>query len=294
MPSNHRGLGRGLEALIPTELPDQAEFDPITRAKGSVEGIEHVMPDQIVPNPHQPRQHFDESALADLAESIKVHGIIQPLVVTKLGHGRYELIAGERRLRASKRAKLTNVPIIVRSLDEQAKLEIALIENVQRAELNAMETAMAYKKLVDQFNLKLEDVAQRVGKNISTISNTIRLLGLPPEAVKALVEGQISEGHARAILALKDPARRAEMLRLIVEKNLTVRQAEHLARGFKLPEASKHGALKHIDTKNQWTEQLSKRLGTGVAISRSAKGGRLVINYLDDKDLERIAKNLLD
>lgn len=294
MPSNRRGLGRGLDALIPTELPDSAEFDPIARVNPGGDQMAQVAPSAITPNPHQPRKHFDEAALADLAASIKAHGVVQPLVVTSLGAGKYELIAGERRLRASRQAGLGVVPVIVRSLDEQAKLEVALIENVQRAELNAMETAMAYKKLIDQFNLKLEEVAARVGKNMSTVSNTIRLLGLPPEAMKALVDGVITEGHARAILALKDPTKRVDMLAMITSQSLTVRQAEHLARGFKPAEANKQGALKRIETKNQWTNALAEQLSTDVAINRSAKGGWLVINYRDDKDLERITKRLLN
>ena len=293
MPSNHRGLGRGLDALIPTELEEPGQFDPINKVKPGGEQVTSVAPSAITPNPHQPRQQFDQAALDELAASIKQYGVVQPLVVTDLGGGKYELIAGERRLRASKQARLASVPVIVRSFDEQAKLEVALIENVQRAELNALETAMAYKKLMDQFNLKLEEVARRVGKNMSTVSNTVRLLGLPPEAMEALVNGSITEGHARAILALKDPGKRGQMLEMIIAQNLTVRQAEHLARGFKPAEADTKKAMGHVATTNQWTQALTQKLGTNVAINRSAKGGRLVISYKDDQDLERISKQLL-
>ncbi len=291
MPSNRRGLGRGLDALIPTELTDDATLKSMTKvAEG--ERIEQVAPGQIKPNPHQPRQTFDPTALAELAASIQIHGIVQPLVVSKAGSG-YELIAGERRLRAAKQLKIEQVPVIVRSLDEQAKLELALIENVQRADLNPVETAVAYRKLIDQFNLRLEDLAKRVGKSIPAISNTVRLLGLPPAATEALVTGRISEGHARAILAVTDPKQRGEMLATILDQGLSVRQAEHLARGFKLPTANKQGALKHISTQNQWTQQLSQHLGTAVAISRSAKGGKLTIEFASDQDLERISQRLL-
>jgi len=291
VPSNKRGLGRGLDALIPTELADDGSLEAVRQAVAG-ERVEQVAPDQIQPNPHQPRQYFDEAQLAELAASIKVHGLVQPLVASRLPSGGYELIAGERRLRASQQLGLARVPVIIRSLDEQAKLELALIENVQRADLNPVETAIAYRKLVDQFNLKLEDLSKQVGKNVSTISNNMRLLNLPREATDAIIDGRISEGHARAILAV-EPTLRLEMLATIIEQQLTVRQAEHLARGFKLPTANKQGALKHVSTQNQWTEALAKYLGTDVAINRRAKGGKLTIDFNDDQDLERITGRLL-
>ncbi len=291
MPSNRRGLGRGLDALIPTQLADDAEFDPVAKVSAHGDQVVQVDPAQIKPNPHQPRQHFDPAALEDLAASIRQYGIVQPLVVSK-GSGGYELIAGERRLRAAKLAKLATVPVVVRSMDEQAKLEVALIENIQRAELNPIETATAYRKLIDQFNLKLEDMSQRVGKDVSTISNTMRLLGLPTEAKRALVEGQISEGHARAVLSQPTKDKQLELLSLIIERGLTVRQAEALARSLKVPRANRAKVMTQLDTSNQWTEQLSKSLSTEVSISRSAKGNRLVINYKNDQELERIVRRL--
>lgn len=288
---NKRGLGRGLDALIPTEIETNAEFDPTSKVSDVSDTVQQIPLEQIKPNPHQPRQQFDQVALKELADSIRQHGVVQPLVVTKQA-GVFELIAGERRLRASKLAGIKTVPVIERSFDEQAKLEVALIENVQRANLNPIETATAYKKLVDQFNLKLDDVAKRVGKEMSTVSNTIRLLNLPLEAKRAVAEGRISEGHARAVLAV--PAEhQLDLLKLIEQRGLTVRQAETLAREFKQPQANRQSAVKQLATTNQWTDQLSQALKTGVTIGRSAKGNRLIIDFSDDQELERIVKRLL-
>ncbi|HSX14482.1 MAG TPA: ParB/RepB/Spo0J family partition protein [Candidatus Saccharimonadales bacterium] len=292
MPNNRRGLGRGLEGLIPTELPDDPEFDPIAKVSNQSEQVVNIAANDISPNPHQPRQQFDEAGLEDLATSIRQYGIIQPLIVTQTANG-YELIAGERRLRAAKLAGLSEVPVIVRSIDDQSKLELALIENIQRSELNPIETAAAYRKLVDQFNLKLEDISKRVGRETSTVSNTMRLLGLPTEAKRALVEGRISEGHARAVLSQPNPKKQLELLSLIISRNLTVRQAETLARGLKPKGAATAAALGHLETQNQWTKRLGQTLGTVVSIARSAKGNRLIINYQDDTELERIARQLL-
>lgn len=291
MPSSKRGLGRGLDALIPTEL---SEAGALAAAGKVAEGerVEQVGIGRIKPNPLQPRQQFDEAELNDLAASIKAHGIVQPLVASRLADGSYELIAGERRLRAAKLVELDRVPVIVRSLDEQAKLELALIENVQRSDLNPIETAVAYRKLVDQFNLKLEEIGRQVGKSVPVVSNSMRLLNLPPEAIQAIIDGRITEGHARAILAV-DPELRVQMLETVIDQHMSVRQAETLARGFKLPTADKQGALKHVSTQNQWTEALSQHLGTGVAINRRAQGGKLTIDFHDDGDLERISQRLL-
>src|SRR5476649_1816910 len=185
-----RGLGRGFDSLIPTQVIED-EFDitaPVDASgnRSSQDLVREVPPELVDPNPHQPRENFDAKALEALAASIRVHGILQPLVVTKVG-ARYELIAGERRLRAAKLAGLDGVPVIVRSFDEQEKLELALIENLQREELNPIETATAYRKLIDQFNLGVGELGERIGKDVSTISNTTRLLNLPHDAKRALI-----------------------------------------------------------------------------------------------------------
>lgn len=294
-----RGLGRGFDALIPTQMVED-EFDvtaPVDAQgnRSSADLVHEVPPGLVDPNPHQPRQNFDQSALEALAASIRVHGILQPLVVTRVG-SRYELIAGERRLRASKIAGLNVVPVIVRSFDEQEKLELALIENLQRAELNPIEVATAYRKLLDQFNLRLEDLSKRIGREVSTISNTTRLLNLPTEAKRAIIEDQIKEGHARVLLSVieKDKTiqeeKRLELLAMIINNHWTVRQAEEYARGYKGRYGSKVKAAARIAAVNQLTMELGDFLGTKVTQMRTAKGGKLIIEYYSEEELERIYK----
>jgi ParB family transcriptional regulator, chromosome partitioning protein len=291
MSDKKRGLGRGFDSLIPTEIVE-AEFDPTAKTG---DGGQKVSPDQVIevgvdlvdPNPHQPRQVFDESQLRSLSDSISVHGILQPLVVTQAG-GRYELIAGERRLRAAKLAGLETVPVIVRSFGEQQKLELALIENLQRAELNPIETATAYRKLIDQFNVNQEDIARRVGRDASTVANTLRLLGLPIEAKRAVVSGQITEGHARQILAVKGLEKQLALLDLIIKNGWTVRQAETFARDFKRTQVTKERALSRTASTNPMTEDLGRWLGTKVSLQRTAKGGKLLIEYYSEEELKRI------
>lgn len=292
MADKKRGLGRGFDALIPTDLIDE-EFDPTakTTAGGkrvAAEMVQLIDPAAIEPNPHQPRQIFDEAQLQSLAESIKLHGILQPVVVSEVGAGKYQLIAGERRVRAAKIAGEQTVPAIVRSFSEQQKLELALIENLQRQDLNPIETATAYKKLIDEFNVQQGELAKRVGRDQSTISNTIRLLGLPLEAKRALATGKISEGHARQILSVSGIERQLALLDLIIKNGWTVRQAEAFARDFKAPTASKEKAIERVSDTNDLTKDLGAYLGTKVTIYRTAKGGKLQIEYYSDEELDRI------
>lgn len=281
--AKNRGLGRGFDALIPTRLDDTQQ--PAAAADG--DAVKQIRPDDIRPNPHQPRQLFEEEALGELAASLKQHGILQPLVVTSAGNDKYELIAGERRLRAAKLAGLKTVPAVVRSFDEQQKLELALIENLQRADLNPIETAIAYRKLVDEFNLSPDQVAQRVGQARSTVSNTMRLLALPPEASRAVAEGRISEGHARAILSA-EPGKRQELLELIIKNHWTVRQAEEFTRAYTKPQGSKEQGLKRIAGSNDLTKALESYLGAKVTMQPTARGGKLIIAYTSDDELQRI------
>lgn len=294
-----RGLGRGFDSLIPTQVVED-EFDitaPVDESgqRTSADLVREVDPALVDPNPHQPRQNFEPKALEALAASIRVHGILQPLVVTKVG-ARYELIAGERRLRAAKLAALDVVPVIVRSFDEQEKLELALIENLQRAELNPIETATAYRKLLDQFNLKLEELGQRIGKDVSTISNTTRLLNLPHEAKRALIEERVTEGHARVLLTIVEPdkqieeQKRLELLAMIERNQWTVRQTEEFARGYRGKTGTKEKAAARIAAVNQLTMDLGDYLGAKVTQFRTAKGGKLVIEYYSEEELERIYK----
>jgi len=287
-----RGLGRGFESLIPTTLVDP-EFD-VTAAKDEsgarvLEGLHEVEVNLVDPSPHQPRQVFEPGALEELAASVRVHGVMQPLVVTA-ADGRYELIAGERRLRAAKLAGLSVVPVIVRSLSDQHKMELALIENLQRADLNAVETATVYRKLMDQFNLSYEEIGKRVGKDRSTVANTVRLLGLPLEAKRALSEGRISEGHARVILSLAEPEKQLALLEMLEKHGWSVRKAEEFARGFKGESGDQTKAAARIAAVNDYTKRLSGLFGTKVTQVATAKGGKLVIEYYSQEDLDRISK----
>ena len=287
-------LGRGLDALIPTDIDDFVSDSLPEELKGNYKNVTEVNAADIEPNPHQPRTEFSESELKDLSDSIKVHGIIQPLVVIKTKSGKYQLVAGERRLRASKLVGLKTVPAIIRTFSEQEQLELAVIENIQRAELKPLEVAVAYSKLIDQFNLTHEQIAKRVGKAPSTVSNSVRLLNLPHATKLALQKGQISEGHARAILSVEDTAGQTFLLEEIIKSNLTVREAEEAARRLKdsSPDQKpiKAKAIRHEH--QALTNSLGKFLGTKVGIQNTAKGGRLIIEYYSDEELERIASQI--
>lgn len=290
---NKNRLGKGLDALIPTEIDEFAPQSMPKELKIDENTIIKVNPSLIIPNPYQPRRVFNEDELLDLSESIKAHGIVQPLIVTKKDDG-FELIAGERRLKAAKRAGLNEVPVIVRSFDKQEKLEVALIENVQRSDLKPLELATAYQKLVDQFNMKISAIAARVGKAVPTISNTIRLLQLPHEAKVALGNGQIVEGHARTILSISDPDEQLRLLDMIISKNLTVRHAEELARNF-----AREGGIdnKRVIAKQQYNTEISNNLGeylgTKVGIYKTAKGGKLQIEFYSDEELARLYEQIM-
>lgn len=198
-----KGLGRGFESLIPTNLIDET-FDPTAQQDVKVSRLRDIVIDKIIPDPNQPRRFFDETALSELAESVREHGVVQPIVVTPKD-GKYLIVAGERRWRAAKRADLAEVPCIVRSMSDQNRLEISLIENLQRHDLNALETATAYQKLRDQFNMTLEEIGKRLGgKSISAVSNTLRLLKLPKTVQQALFEGRLNEGQARPLIGLPE------------------------------------------------------------------------------------------
>lgn len=300
--SKQRGLGRGFDSLIPTQLDEQtAKEVGVAPAKTAGDDVVlQVSPADIDPNPHQPRSHFDDTQLADLADSIREHGVLQPLVVTKTENGSYELIAGERRLRASKLAGLNKVPVIVRSFGEQQKLELAIIENVQRAQLNPVETALAYQKLADEFNLSLDEISKKVGKAKSTVSNMMRLLQLPESAQKAVAEGTISEAHGRAILALSDADLQYAMLEKIVAEDMNVRQAEQYSREVKQGKgntsandtATQNQSANQVDSRaaEQVAGDLSNTLGLKVTQQSTAKGGKIVIHYQSDTDLQQIER----
>jgi ParB family chromosome partitioning protein len=286
-------LGRGLDALIPTDIDDFVSDKLPEELKIEGQNVSEIKVSEVEPNPHQPRSEFSETDLKDLAESIKVHGVIQPLVVIKTKSGKFQLVAGERRLRASKIVGLKTIPAIVRTFSEQEQLELAVIENIQRAELKPLEVAIAYTKLIDQFSLTHEQIAQRVGKAASTVSNSVRLVNLPHAAKIALQKGKISEGHARAILSLDNNADQTVLLEEIIKSKLNVREAEVAARRLKDGKGKKPIKAKEIRTEHlALSSSLGKFLGTKVNIQNTARGGKLIIEYYSDEELDRIVAQI--
>lgn len=286
MAATKPGLGRGFDALLPQNFDSSLLLTDDDR-------IQKVAIDKVVANASQPRTHFDEAALTELASSIKQFGILQPLVVTPLSGGKYEIIAGERRWRASKLAGLEVVPVIVRSTKELEKLELALIENVQRVDLSPLEQAVSIERLHQQFSMSYDAVAKRLGKAASTINNIVRLLQLPTSAREALQEKKITEGHARCILSLKDaPERQEELLWSIVNEGWNVRQAERYVSSHKAGVVEKKAVKARVETETRETKALSKRLGTNVQIRRTAKGGKLELQFKSDDELQRLIELL--
>jgi len=265
------GLGKGLEALIPrsTEAPP-AEI-PVERVNR---------------NPHQPRHAFDEESLAELAASIAAHGVIQPIVVRGSADGGYELVAGERRLRAARMAGLQHIPAVIRDSQTNELLELALVENVQRADLNPIEEAAAYRELIDGFGLTHEAVATRVGKSRVAISNALRLLDLAPETRQAIIEGRISEGHGRALAALTIAELQRAVLQVVLERHLSVRQTEELVRRKRDAAVTRRKPLS--EDLADLEAQLRGILATKVGIVRTRRGGRLVIDFYSDEELDRL------
>jgi ParB family chromosome partitioning protein len=275
------GLGKGLGALIPGG-------DEAAAAPG---GVNEVSLAAISPNPHQPRSSIRDEDLEELAASIEAHGIIQPLLVTRAPDG-YQLIAGERRWRAARIAGLSTVPVVVREVAPNEVLELAVVENVQRADLNPLEEAMAYQELVDRFELTQEEIAKRVGKSRVAVSNTMRLLGAARGIQEALLAGEISEGHARALLGLGQKAAQEAALKTVTAKALSVRQTEELVRSLQgRPKKKKRKSGSSPQTR-ALEDQLRESLGTKVTLSRSASGGRIVIYFYSDEELDALLGRL--
>lgn len=251
------------------------------------EGVSTVPIGDIVPNPHQPRTCFDQEKLRELSDSIREHGVLQPLSVSPLPDGKYELIAGERRLQASGLAGLTHVPVIVREAEERQKLELAIIENVQRHDLNPIEEAKAYARLADEFGLTQEEVAKKMGKSRSTVANAVRLLTLPVEIQRALTEGVITEGHAKALLSVDNPEKLRALFEFVMKNGLTVRQTEMKVRETDGRPRQRHASSLPPELAEK-ADRLSSVLGTKVALKPSGKGGRIVVEYYSDEELEQI------
>jgi ParB family chromosome partitioning protein len=277
------GLGKGLDALIPSQDSSQPET-----------GASFLPVDLIIANPRQPRQVMDEDGLKELAASIREHGIIQPLIVTtEPATGQYVLIAGERRLRAARLAGLQQVPVLIRQATDQERLELALIENVQRADLSPLETAEAYLQLNEEFGLSHEEIADQVGKSRVAVTNTLRLLKLAEPVRKALAEGKISEGHARALLGLNSASAQVAAAQVIIAKDLTVRQAEEYIRnlmGTRSPTSIPRPPAPEVQALE---EQLRAYLGTRVSLHKGKKGGSLTIHFFSDEELTALVSQIL-
>ena len=309
--AERRKLGRGLSTLIPTEKPKGQE--PSTPAAPAAQpagkkaepamdlpdsALRDVPVDAITPNPHQPRQHFDDSALADLAKSIAEIGVLQPLLVRETGTGRYELIAGERRWRAAQRAKLTTVPVVVREVNELASVEQALVENLHREDLTALEEAAAYQQLVDDFGLTHEQVSRRVGKSRAAVTNALRLLHLPAKIQGYLADGRLSAGHARALLSVSDAAVMESLAATAVKDGWSVRAVEEAVKkgstggGGDRPKpvvtALKPAGLLELE------KMLADFLETRVNVSMVGKRGKISVDFADLVDLERIYRRMTE
>lgn len=277
-----QGLGRGLAALIPQRAPSNG---------GSIE----IPVARVRENPRQPRLRMDDEALAALAASIRQHGVIQPILVTETIDG-YQLVAGERRLRAARMAGLERIPAVVRQLADRQMLELALVENLQREDLDPIESARAYRQLMDEFEFTQEDLAARVGRARSTVANTLRLLELHQAVQDAIVEGRITEGHARALGGLPHDLQ-PQALASVVDGDLSVRQVEELVRRLREPrvrsESATNGAAAGDPEVERVEEDLRRALGTKVRLARTRRGGRIVIEYYGDDELARIYQRLV-
>jgi ParB family chromosome partitioning protein len=296
-----RGLGKGLSALLENSDTDitsrlASGEDQTRHVAGSVAGLRIS---QIVANPFQPRKHFEKEPLEELAASIREHGIIQPVTVRKMGYDKYQLISGERRFRASQLAGLDEIPAYIRIANDQTMLEMALIENIQRENLDAVEVAISYQRLIDECKLTQEQLSERVGKKRSTITNYLRLLKLAPEVQMSIQNKEISMGHARALVSAGDDAAQVNLLAKILAEGLSVRQVEEIVRGAAPEKPSRQPAAPKTAEgtervplsfqQQKYCTDLSESLGTKIEMSKGNKGkGRLVINFSSENDLERI------
>jgi len=298
MSIKRNALGKGLSALL-----ENVETDVTTRQSDSglstslVGSVSNIPISQVETNPFQPRTDFDEESLKELATSIKEQGIIQPITVRKMGYDKYQVISGERRLRASKLAGLENIPAYIRVANDKSMLEMALVENIQRKDLNAIEIGISYQRLIEECNITQEELSDRIGMNRTTVTNYIRLLKLPPEIQVALRDNKITMGHARALISVNDFLKQLTIYKEIILKGLSVREVEELARGSsnqsegRKKAGDKQDALSFEYSKIQ--NVLSSHFGTKIHLARNAKGnGRIIIPFENDADLNRILELL--
>jgi ParB family transcriptional regulator, chromosome partitioning protein len=306
MSKQKSALGRGLSALLPDhderdtafhsgiETTKLYNFDERIRTAGSISEVDIH---SVLPNPYQPRERFDESALQELSDSIRELGIIQPVTVRSAGPNKYELISGERRLKAARMAGMTRIPAYIREADTEAMLEMALVENVQREQLNPIEIALGYRRLIDECSLTQEDVAIKIGKNRSTVANFLRLLKLPPLIQAGLRDGILSTGHARALLSLESEDLQRQIMEDIVADDLSVRDVEKRVRQALKPVKKKADALKELSGADtielaRISERIRHKLGTKVSVKPGSrgKGGKIEIEYYSNEDLDRIVE----
>ncbi|MEA3495763.1 MAG: ParB/RepB/Spo0J family partition protein [Bacteroidota bacterium] len=290
MAAKRQALGKGLNALL-----TDSSTDITGRNTVPLKNISEIAINDIEANPFQPREKFEEEKLDELVESIKIHGIIQPVTVRKIGYGKYQLISGERRTRASIRAGLKNIPVYVRVADDQQMLEMSLIENIHREDLNPIEIGISYKRLVDECNLKQEDLASRIGKNRSTINNFLRLLKLPDEIQIALQTKKITVGHARSLITIDDKNRQLEILKIILLEKLSVREVEEMVKGKKTSKRpiKKKTTVKKFERFIEIENDLSKKFDTKVRIkSKQGVKGDILIHFKNKKEFEIIASLL--
>ncbi|MEA2097946.1 MAG: ParB/RepB/Spo0J family partition protein [Patescibacteria group bacterium] len=285
-------LGTGLSSLIPNKLNKENNVLSEEKKSSTLNEVIEIPTENIVPNPNQPRYYFDGDNLKELSESIKEHGVIQPILVTKIDNHKYELIAGERRLQATKLVKIKKIPAIIRSATNQEKLELALIENIQRHNLNSIEEAKAYQKLQTEFSLTQKEVAKKSGKSRSAIANIVRLLDLPVEIQRGIIKEKITEGHARAILGLENQEKQRALYKLILKNNLTVRDTENKVREVTI-HTHKRKIVKQIDPRLQDMEdKIQQKLGTKVKIKKRGTSGKITIDFFSEEEFKKIVKIL--
>lgn len=296
--SKKKALGRGLSALLSDNTPDdKLDVDiqsPAASTPAPVSGIAEIPVSEIEVNPFQPRTHFDEESLKELSESIKVHGIIQPITVRRLTSNQYQLISGERRFQASKLAGLKTIPAYIRSANDQQMLEMALIENIQRENLNAIEIALSYQRLISECSLKQEELGERVGKNRATVTNYLRLLRLPPDIQIAVRDNKLSMGHARAIINVENPEKQLYIFKKILDEDLSVRKVEEMVResSHRKPDPTGGDAGREAPAQSREISQLQSRLsshfGTRVVVRSDGSKGEIKIPFLSVEDLNRL------
>jgi len=288
MAKNNKGLGRGLDALLKMNVAEETN-DEVINQNNVIAGFVELDIDRVVPNPDQPRKNFSEESIENLAQSIKNFGIIQPITVSKKGDS-YEIIAGERRYRAAKSVGLTKIPVIIKNLSQKEKLEISLIENIQRENLNPIEEALAYSNLIDSFGITQEELADSIGKSRTSITNFIRLLNLDIEIQKWIMDGTITPGHARTILSLQDKKYHIEFAKYIINNNLSVREAEGLTKKWPISgkeTQNKKNSLRELEIQNA-EKELERKLQTRVQILGNSLKGKIQIEYFNQDELERL------